>query len=138
MRAIQGILKSLAQPHLGSIAVDDTLSILESFNTLLKASLTDSAKDKTVIGFKSIACYRTGLDVAPWAESEEDILTCLRTALKAYQETGTIRLAHKALNDHIVRMTLQVAGEHRKPGSFYFILILKYSFMHGQCNFTLV
>jgi hypothetical protein len=96
---------------------DDTASILASFNALFGESLTGSASDQNVVGFKSIACYRTGLDVLPSAESEEDIIACLRDVLKTLEETGTIRLAHKAFNDHCVRMTLEVAGQHRKPGS---------------------
>ncbi|KAJ7115883.1 amidohydrolase-domain-containing protein [Mycena epipterygia] len=112
----EGILKSLSKPHV----VENALSILSSFNDALKVSLTHSARDdKNVVAFKSIACYRTGLDVAPSADSEEDILICLRDVLKIHQETGTIRLAHKALNDHIVRMTLEVAGKYQKPVQFH-------------------
>lgn len=107
----QGILKSLLKAHL------DDAPILQPFNTALKASLIDSANDINVVGFKSIACYRTGLDVAPEAASEESLLASLAEVSKTYRETATIRLAHKALNDHIVRMALEVSGECGKPGS---------------------
>lgn len=91
--------------------------ILDSFNAAFNASLTASAKDTNVVGYKSIACYRTGLDVAPAAESEESIVMSLKDVLQTYQDTGTIRLAHKALNDHVVRMALEVSAQYQKPGS---------------------
>ncbi|KAJ7876825.1 amidohydrolase 2, partial [Mycena leptocephala] len=116
----EGILKSLLKPHLATVTFDNSLavSILNSFNANFKASLTDSAKDQNVVGFKSIACYRTGLDVATSAESEA-IVICLKDVSKMYQETGTIRIAHKALNDHVVRMALEISGEYQKPVQFH-------------------
>lgn len=140
MRIIQGILKSLLKPHLATVTFDNSLvvSILNSFNANFKASLTDSAKDQNVVGFKSVACYRTGLDVATSAESEA-IVICLKDVSKMYQETGTIRIAHKALNDHVVRMALEISGEYQKPGfvcSFFFFV--NYSLIPVQYNFTQV
>ncbi|KAJ6591655.1 amidohydrolase 2 [Mycena vulgaris] len=115
----EGILKSIYKPHAESAVGNDPVSILDSFNTILKESLSNSASDKNVAAFKSIACYRTGLDVLPSAESDEDILTCLRDILKILEETGAIRIAHKPFNDHVVRMALEVAGKHRKPVQFH-------------------
>ncbi|KAJ7890617.1 amidohydrolase 2 [Mycena olivaceomarginata] len=109
----EGILKSLLKGHL------DDAPILQPFNIALKASLIDSANDMNVVGFKSIACYRTGLDVAPEAASEDSLLASLAEVSKTYRETATIRLAHKALNDHIVRMALEVSGECGKPVQFH-------------------
>ncbi|KAF8216413.1 amidohydrolase-domain-containing protein [Mycena galopus ATCC 62051] len=113
----EGILKSLL--NLSTVPLDNPVSILQLFNTTFNASLHDSASDKNVVGFKSIACYRTGLDVAPTADSEESIITSLKEVSEMYQETGTIRLAHKALNDYIVRMALQVSSECGKPVQFH-------------------
>ncbi|KAJ7224341.1 amidohydrolase 2 [Mycena pura] len=110
----EGVLHPLLKPHQAINA-----STLNSFNVALKASLTESGNDDNVVGFKSIACYRTGLDVAPSAESDESILTCLREVYTTYQQTGKIRLAHKTLNDHVVRMALEVAGKCGKPVQFH-------------------
>jgi tRNA U34 5-methylaminomethyl-2-thiouridine-forming methyltransferase MnmC len=112
---VQNILKPLLAPQLGAGNLD-IVSILDSFNVAFEENLASSATDPAVAGFKSIACYRTGLDVSPSASSEEALHTCLRSVAKSYQETGLLRLAHKALNDHIVRMTLEMAGKHKKPG----------------------
>src|SRR5258708_714792 len=55
------ILRELLEPHL----MTDTLNvvpILTNFTTTLRAALVAHAKDPHVAGFKSIVCYRTGLD----------------------------------------------------------------------------
>jgi hypothetical protein len=87
----------------------------EDFETQLTASLTASASDARVAGFKSIVCYRTGLDVAP-TESQEGLLDAFMDLDKQYKTTKRIRLANKYFNDHAVRITLAVAGYYNKPG----------------------
>ncbi|KAJ6621401.1 amidohydrolase-domain-containing protein [Mycena sp. CBHHK59/15] len=114
----ESILKSLLTSHLGS-AVVDTARLLDNFNIALRDSITSSATDSNVVGFKSIACYRTGLDVSPSVQSDEDIKMCLRDVSEIYREKGTIRLAHKALNDHVVQVALEIAGVHKKPVQFH-------------------
>ena len=70
-----------------------------------------------MVGFKSIVCYRTGLDVATDAEDKSDKHLALMQLHKMYQENdGRIRLAQKALNDAVVRVALEVAGKHKIPG----------------------
>ncbi|KAK7030689.1 CBM1 domain-containing protein [Favolaschia claudopus] len=113
----EGILKPLFKPFLEELSFD-AASVLESFNSSFKASVTDSANDGHVAGFKSIACYRTGLDVST-ADSMESIMKSLEDVLTMYRETGTLRLAHKVFNDHIVRMTLEISGECGKPVQFH-------------------
>ncbi|KAJ7760482.1 amidohydrolase-domain-containing protein [Mycena metata] len=112
----EDILKSLFKPDPTSA---DLPSILDSFNTTFIAHLNENANDENVVGFKSIACYRTGLDIAPAAESETSILACLKDVLQTYQTTGKLRLAHKSLNDSIVRMALTISGECGKPVQFH-------------------
>lgn len=67
-----------------------------------------------VAGFKSITCYRTGLDIST-SDSLFSIEEALLDAITTYQNNGDgkIRLASKAFNDHFVRMTLEIAT---KPG----------------------
>ncbi|KAJ7180592.1 amidohydrolase-domain-containing protein [Mycena filopes] len=115
----EDILKSLFKPHSTSANFNCSVSILDSFNATFLAHLNGDATDETVVGFKSIACYRTGLDIAPSADSEESILACLQDVFKTYQATGTIRLAHKPLNDHIVRTALEISGDCGKPVQFH-------------------
>ncbi|KAK0200926.1 amidohydrolase 2 [Desarmillaria ectypa] len=91
---------------------------LNRFTKQLQNSLSDSAASEDVVAFKSIACYRTGLNIATW-DSENEIYDSYVMAYEKYLTDGKIRLAYKALNDHIVRVALEVAGEHNIPVQFH-------------------
>jgi hypothetical protein len=92
--------------------------LLEAFREQLTEKLTASARDPRVAGFKSIVCYRTGLDVAPRdAGSQAELTGAILELLAQYQEQQHIRLTNKVFNDHAVRITLDVAGNHHKPGT---------------------
>lgn len=70
-------------------------------------------------GFKSVVCYRTGLDVDV-ASNVPAELEALRIVC-GQRANVPVRLKQKALNDYVVRMTLEVAADHNKPGiTFYF------------------
>ena len=78
--------------------------------------LETDAVNKDVVGFKSIVCYRTGLDVA-LSNSKEELEQALLQLFDEYTRTGFLRLQHKPLNDEVVRITLNIAGNHNKPGN---------------------
>lgn len=42
--------------------------------------------------------------------------------MKRYIVTGTLRLADKAFNDYLVRVTMEVAGKFGKPGEFFSLI----------------
>ncbi|XP_006455844.1 hypothetical protein AGABI2DRAFT_195174 [Agaricus bisporus var. bisporus H97] len=111
------ILRELLEPHL----MTDTLNvvpILADFTTALRAALIRHAKDPNVAGFKSIVCYRTGLDVSMYS-SQAGLKFSLLDVFKMLQMENKIRLAHKDLNDLVVRTTLDIAGEFQKPVQFH-------------------
>ena len=88
---------------------------LDKFESTLSERLRSSALDKDVAGFKSIVCYRTGMDVSV-SGSKTDEEAALQEVFNAYREQGKIRLEHKPLNDLVVRITLGIAGRFEKPG----------------------
>lgn len=108
----EGILKDIFQLNLS------TKAALEAFTASLTKRLKESAGDSNVVGFKSIVCYRTGLNVAivSCAASLESSLVDL---FKSYKEEGRLRLAHKALNDLVVRIAVEMASEHDIPVQFH-------------------
>lgn len=59
--------------------------------------------------------HRTGLDVAPSATFEETQNAVLDLLLQ-YKTSESLRLQQKVLNDHLVRLALQIAGQYQKPG----------------------
>lgn len=89
--------------------------MLQIFNTKFTEVITASSRDDQVVAFKSIACYRTGLDIAP-VDGRENIEKSLHEVIKSFEREGggkTLRLAHKSFNDNFVRLTLDIAT---KPG----------------------
>ncbi|KAH9856274.1 amidohydrolase-domain-containing protein [Lenzites betulinus] len=95
--------------------------LIQRFVPALETALRAAAADPEVAGFKSIACYRTGLDVGvvttlPDDNSGHEILTRLSLIFMTNQK---LRLAHKSFNDYIVNVTMRIAGEAGKPVQFH-------------------
>jgi len=114
---IQKILKELFDAEIEESLGGQTMEVptLQVFPEQLRIKLETSAVDPDVVGFKSIVCYRTGLDV----QVRQSFGGCIKSfveLLVAYQQTGTIRLANKPLNDYVVTVALEVAAEYKKPG----------------------
>ncbi|KAK0463211.1 amidohydrolase 2 [Desarmillaria tabescens] len=91
---------------------------LDGFTKQLQKSFSESAASEDVVAFKSIACYRTGLNIAT-RDLENDTYDDYVMAYKRCLRDEKIRLAYKALNDHIVRVALQIAGEYNIPVQFH-------------------
>lgn len=90
-----------------------------AFSQQLIESLTRSATDSQVAGFKSIVCYRSGLDVYPNSDLDGEFFKPVLALVNSYHESkGRIRLNNKFFNDYIVRTTLAIAGAHNKPGAY--------------------
>lgn len=84
------------------------------FNTKFRELISISENDPEVVGYKSIAAYRTGLAVST-SGSRADIQESLGDAIKNYHESEGrgLRLQHKAFNDHLIRIALDIVT---KPG----------------------
>lgn len=90
--------------------------IQNHFVERLNHALEVCAVDPEVVAFKSIACYRTGLNIAVNPDLRE-IQQCLTGLMLRYEATKTLRLADKAINDHVVNAVLRVSGQCGKPGT---------------------
>ncbi|OCH91311.1 hypothetical protein OBBRIDRAFT_753306 [Obba rivulosa] len=113
----EGILRDLLDAQLLSQSFTP-FPLFESFQAKLTSLLTASALDDQVAGFKSIACYRTGLNIVP-ANGCPDFEQPLTNILLRYEATKQLRLEHKALNDFVVNATLRIAGQYGKPVQFH-------------------
>ncbi|KAI0632804.1 amidohydrolase-domain-containing protein [Trametes polyzona] len=96
-------------------------ALLVRFIIGLDAALRTTAADGEVAGFKSIVCYRTGLDVNVVTDIPDDaaahqVLTGLSLI---YATKQVLRLASKPINDYIVNSVMRVAGEAGKPVQFH-------------------
>jgi len=76
------------------------------------------AKDPNVAGFKSVVCYRTGLDVSI-VPNRPAAVTAMDGVYQRFRSKGKnepLRLADKPLNDLVVRKTIKIAAQYSKPG----------------------
>lgn len=117
---MQNLLKDRIKQNT-DVTLATASALLSSFSSEFDRAITGEAKSEDVAGFKSVACYRTGLDVSPIPASLEEIEDALMVAMKRYIATGKLRLADKAFNDYLVRVTMEVAGKYSKPGSSPFL-----------------
>ncbi|KAF8130325.1 amidohydrolase 2 [Boletus edulis] len=101
-----------------STSIVSVVSILEEFTDRFKANILAHARDDRVAGFKSVVCYRTGLHIAPLATYEETECAVMDLLLQ-YKTSHSLRLKQKVLNDYLVRLVLQIAGEYHKPVQFH-------------------
>lgn len=85
-------------------SLDDTKTEFDLFQESFKKIITSSVTDLNVVGYKSVICYRTGLNVG---EPEQEALfgSFARTA----KQTGSsCRIEDKPFNDWLVLRTLEV------------------------------
>ncbi len=108
---------------MGHLSSDPGIAGLTRFAVMLHTRLKASAGDPNVAGFKSIVCYRTGLDVdvVPNVPAEIEALRGVFGRFRSGAKNIPLRLENKPLNDFVIRMTLEVAAEHNKPGVAFFI-----------------
>lgn len=91
--------------------VDRSEAFLARFNTMFRNQIKNLAMDPAVCGFKSVICYRSGLDVdlltrhafrphQPLADSA--LLSSFHVFLKNAVNSGNYRIEEKPINDFLV------------------------------------
>lgn len=94
------------------LAARDTLAATEE--TL--ASALDDVRAQGYVALKSIAAYRTGLDIREWPREEAE------RSFREYRESadeGPTRLAHKPLLDTLLHVALAQAARQEVPVQFH-------------------
>ncbi|KAI6104928.1 hypothetical protein EV401DRAFT_2014768 [Pisolithus croceorrhizus] len=114
----QNMLLDLARSLPYEVDSSTVSDLLVTFTHDFEARIVTCANDNEVAGFKSIACYRTGLDIST-SGAKEDVENSLLEAWTQYKATGDLRFKQKALNDYLVRIVLRLAGQYKKPVQFH-------------------
>ena len=78
--------------------------------------LSDS-RGKGFSGFKSVAGYRTGLDIRRW--QRDDVEAAFTAARAEVQSAGAVRLGHKPLLDSLLHVAFEVAAAEELPVQFH-------------------
>lgn len=91
------------------------------------AAIRQAIADPEVVGFKSVICYRTGLDIP--IEPDQDLAKeAFQEIVDDYvlgdaEEEGVVRVAHRGLSDWLVHHTASCISEmprgERKPIQFH-------------------
>lgn len=98
-------------------AVNRSEAFLVRFNTMFRSQIKTLAGDPTVCGFKSVVCYRSGLDVSlssrnafrPHHSLEDTgLLTSFHAFLQQAVRDHNYRVADKEVNDFLVVATCDV------------------------------
>ncbi|KAL2867043.1 extracellular developmental signal biosynthesis protein FluG [Aspergillus lucknowensis] len=83
-------------------------ALWETFSQDFSLRISEAIADPAVVGFKSVICYRTGLDVQPTDDGDAQRLL-QSFARTISQATGsTPRVEDKPLNDWLIRQTLDL------------------------------
>lgn len=109
-------VETLAENVAKTMKVADVRAFLKSYLKLL----AESARDPNVVGFKSVICYRTGLDIDITMKERLDSRSePFLEYIQNGNETGSFRLNSKPLNDMITNLAVQISGEYGKPIQFH-------------------
>jgi uncharacterized protein len=101
------------------LVLQDLVAAHERYDDLCDAvrdRLSDS-RGKGVSGFKSVAGYRTGLDIRRWQRDEVD--AAFAAARQEVRSRGAVRLGHKPLLDSLLHVAFEVAAAEELPVQFH-------------------
>jgi hypothetical protein len=119
---IEQVVAAIIKRQLEANAKDDAdaQEVYSKVFDEFEAHIKQAIDDEEVVGFKSVICYRTGLDIAPFVDHN--------AAIEAFRGIVTSgepfkRLQHKPLNDMIVHRTAELIkrspSRQKKPIQFH-------------------
>ncbi|KAI1466175.1 glutamine synthetase/guanido kinase [Daldinia caldariorum] len=106
---------------------EDDGDVVKAFMRLFLTEISQLAADCNVVAFKSIICYRYGLDILPLNGIESDVRKELEDIISEGVTPGSPvsgfslrkRIAHPLLNSLIVRLAARAAQDSDKPIQFH-------------------
>ena len=118
--AMQALLPCRVAPILRLETMAETLILAHaSFDDVIDAftAAVESARRDGYVALKSIAAYRTGLDIGP--VSAEEARLVFADVRENAERTGHVRLAARPLNEYLLGLALAVAQRQRLPVQFH-------------------
>ena len=109
-RLMESILRETTQADLdeASYWTDTWISFTEDF----EREIQDAIDDPDVAGFKSVICYRSGLDIEPnYERAAREVAHSFERYVDRSVSTRKYRIEKKKLNDYLVLRTLEVLSE---------------------------
>jgi len=109
-RLMESILQETTQADLKDEQywTDTWIAFTEDFETEIQKAIDDP----DVAGFKTVICYRTGLDIEPdYQRAAREVARSFERYVERSVRTRKYRIEKKRLNDYIVLRTLEVLSE---------------------------
>lgn len=91
-------------------------SVWSTFRAKFLDALDHAMDDPAVVGFKSVICYRTGLDVDPYSPDEDLLTASLHRVLDSGTRKSGYRVEEKPLNDWLVQQILKLITFRKRAG----------------------
>ncbi|KIY53760.1 hypothetical protein FISHEDRAFT_68589 [Fistulina hepatica ATCC 64428] len=92
-----------------NVGISGCAHLFTMFSLRLRRTLESLARLSDVVAFKTIVCYRSGLDVSPTdAMTPEQQTAFIRRAQAMLRSDGRIHVADKPVNDRIVHMAMDI------------------------------
>lgn len=112
-------IESIAESQILQIASSERKvdqSVWNNFRQRFQQALSDAFDDPDVVGFKSVVCYRTGLDVNPYSSDDDTLAGSLTRTLDSGTRRSGFRVEDKPLCDWLVQQTLKQISLKKKAG----------------------
>ncbi|KAE8315560.1 hypothetical protein BDV41DRAFT_530360 [Aspergillus transmontanensis] len=103
---ISTLMRDDARPQEGDVSV--LRERWEQFREGFKQRIAEAIADPAVVGFKSVICYRTGLNVQPTEDGDDTLLLESFARTVGQGQGSAYRVEDKRLNDWVVRQTLNL------------------------------
>ncbi|KAF2200555.1 developmental protein-like protein fluG [Delitschia confertaspora ATCC 74209] len=113
-RLMESILLNASEDDLeeSSYLTDIWVTFMEEF----ERGVTEAIQDDEVVGFKSVVCYRTGLDVEPdYEQAAREVGGAFERYVERCIRKRKFRIERKALNDYLVLRTLEILSDSIPP-----------------------
>lgn len=116
-RLLRDLLQSAGVVDLASESYSEDLWL--QFTTNFNQYIVDAAGDSNVAGFKSVICYRTGLDIKPdLDEAQEKARLSIDKFFRHCTRSGNYRIQEKHINDYLVLKTLEILAQNASQDGF--------------------
>ena len=112
-------IESVAESQILQIASSERKSgetVWNNFRQRFQNALSEAMDDPNVVGFKSVVCYRTGLDVDPYSSDDTTLAGSLVRTLDSGTTRSGFRVEDKPLCDWLVQQTLKAISFKKKAG----------------------
>ncbi len=106
MLRLETLMQGLIQEH------DNFNDVIDLFTLRVKSAQADGYS-----AFKSIAAYRTGLQITEW--NKDAAAASFVEASNEAKARGQLRIAHKPLIDYLLHIAFKAAAEQQLPVQFH-------------------